>query len=373
MDMRRPRIKNPHRPFLRPSGKIWIGSMHYGLGTEIDDESGLVWSVCARMDGSRTKDAVIEEVALEEGADLADIAEIVEFLIDSGWVEDLGVDPPPNLSAAEIERYARNAQFLSWIDCKPRSSPYELQSRLKASRVTVLGLGGIGSAVAMSLASSGVGHLQCVDGDVVELSNLNRQILFTEADIGHRKVARAVERLQAMNSDIDVTGTDLMVGGVDDIARVMAGSDVLLQCADRPKDIDHWANEAALRLGIPWIFAAYTGPMLSVGTFIPGATGCYVCLRHGEDARLASAGLADIQGRASADGFNPVMAPTAQMTGHFAAMEAIYLLLGMEVRTAGHKIHRNFLDYDHQYYIDAVPQPDCPMCSGARLAGVTRG
>lgn len=356
-------VKPAHRPLRRSNGKIWIGSVHYGLGTELDDASGLVWPICQQMDGSRTKQEIVAAVAAEQAAAPGDIEEIVDFLIVSGWVEDAGAPPPAGLSAAEIERYDRSAQFLSWIDQQPRTSPYDLQCRLKSSGVAVVGLGGIGSAVAMSLAASGVGHLHCVDGDEVELSNLNRQLLYTEHDLGRRKVDAAVERLRAANRHIEVTGTDLLVDSPATLAAEVRGTDVFVLCADRPPYIEYWANEVALEQGTPWVVASYAGPMLSVGTFVPGETGCWACVWDGEEERQVRAGLDDIPVRIPRPpGYNAVIAPTAQASGHLAALEVLYLLLGMPVQTAGRLLHRNFLDYENQYYIEAVRRADCPAC-----------
>ncbi|MFI0480390.1 HesA/MoeB/ThiF family protein [Actinomadura sp. 9N215] len=367
--MLKPRIKTAHLPVRRPDGMIWIGSRHYGLGAELDDESGLVWPLCQRMDGTLGKDDLVTVVAAEQAADPADVAEVVDFVIASGWAEDAGSEPPPSLSERELRRYERGVQFQSWIDTAPRSHPYELQARLKAASVAVLGMGGIGCAVASSLAASGVGRIHCVDFDEVELTNLNRQLLYTEADLGRRKVEVAVQRLRALNSDVEVTGADLRLDGADDVADAVRGADVFLLCADSPEGIEHYANRAALRLGTPWLNGAYAGPMLCAGTFIPGETGCYRCMRDGERERLESVGRGDLS-NPRIPGFNPVMAPTAQMAGHFAALETIFLLLGMPVQTAGRKLHRNFLDYDHQYYIEAKKRPDCPDCGdAARRAG----
>lgn len=361
--MLRPKIKDAHRPMRRPDGKIWIGSMQYGLGTELDDETGLVWPVCQLMDGRLSRDELITVVAADHGANTADVEEVVDFLIQSGWVEDLGADIPSNLSARELERYERSVQFQSWIDATPRSSRYELQSRLKASKVTVLGVGGVGSAVASSLVASGVGRVHCVDFDEVALSNLNRQLLYTEADIGRPKVKVAAERLSELNRDVQVTCADLALSCTEDIVAQVRGSDVFLLCADVPQEIINWANQAMLQLRIPLVIGFYTGPMLSVGTFIPGVTGCNDCMMADERERLGTLGRADLLDvDDQIPGFNPVMAPTAQMAGHFAAMETLFLLFGMRVQTAGRRIHRNFLDYDHQYYIEVKRRPDCPTC-----------
>jgi molybdopterin-synthase adenylyltransferase len=361
--MNRPRIKTAHRPVLRPGGAIWIGSAQYRLGTEIDGaDAVVVWQACQTMDGSRTRAEAVRDIALTCGVSEGSAEEVVDFLIGSGWVEDADGDMPPGLSARELERYRASADLLSWIDLAPRSSPYELQARLKASRVTVLGVGGIGSAVAVSLVASGVGHVHCVDGDTVELSNLNRQIHYSESDIGRPKVEALTERLRALNSDVDVTAANLMISGAAELRAEVAGSDIFVHSADQPEDILSWSNMAALELGIPWVLAMYTGPMLAVSTFVPGQTGCFQCMIDQEKSRLDAAGNGDLTDAPRLPGFNPVMAPTAQMTAHLGALEVLYYLMDMPVQTAGRQLHRNFLDYEHQYYVDAPVRTDCSQC-----------
>jgi len=360
MAMSRPKLKPCHRPIMRADGKIWIGSMVHGLATELEDESGLVLALCARMDGTRDREEIIAAVAREQAADTGDAGEVFQFLVDSGWVEDAGAELPGTLSAREAERYSRSAEYLAWIDTTPRSSPYELQARLKASRVAILGTGGTGSAVAASLAASGIGHIHCVDKDTIELSNLSRQFLYREADIGRPKAEVTAARLRALNSDIEATATVAELAGAGDIAEAVAGSDVFVLAADEPAGIFGWANRAALGLGMPWISSLYAGPILQVGTFIPGVTGCFECMMLSDREERRALGLEAIS--EPPPGYHPVMAPTAQMTGHFAAMEAIYLLLGMRVGTAGRIIHWSFFDYDHHFYVDAARRPDCVEC-----------
>jgi len=138
-----PMVKASHRPIRRPSGMIWIGSLHYRLGTEIDDPSGLVWPVCQLMDGQHTPGQIVTRVAAEAGVEIDEVREVVDFLMSSGWVEDAGGPLPGNLSERERARYERSVQFQSWIDTEPRDSRYDLQARIKAARVVVLGVGGI--------------------------------------------------------------------------------------------------------------------------------------------------------------------------------------------------------------------------------------
>ena len=364
--MLRPLVKPGDQPIRRPDGKIWIGSLAYGLATELVEDSGLVLPLCARMDGTRSREQVITAVARDQAADTSDVADVLDFLVESGWVEDAGADLPSSLSAREAERYSRSTQFLSWIDTTPRSGRYELQAKLKASRVTVLGTGGTGTAAAASLAASGIGSIHCVDRDTIELSNLVRQLIYSEADIGRPKAEVAAARLRALNSDIEVTGTVAELAGPDDIADSVAGSDVFVLCADAPREISYFANRAALRLGIPWVSSSYAGPTLQVGTFIPGVTGCFECMMTGDYERRQAIGLGDIpEFRDAPPDFHPVIAPTAQMTGHFAALEVIFLLLGMKVGTAGRMLYRSFIDLEHQYFIDAARRADCEECGEA--------
>jgi molybdopterin-synthase adenylyltransferase len=346
---------------MLPGGRMWIGSAHFGLGSELTgDHVELTWDVCQAMDGSLTQDELIIAVASSHAADRSVVERIVEFLIASGWVEDAGAPVPSVLTERDVERYRSSVQFFSWIDQVPRSSPYELQATLKASRVTVLGLGGTGSAVATSLAASGVGHLHLVDGDEIELSNLSRQVLYTENDIGKSKSDTAVRRLVALNGDIEITGSDRFLESPSDIRREIAGSDVFVHCVDSPAEVYDWSNNVSLELGIPWVLGVYTGPMAAVGTFMPSETGCYQCITDSEESRARAEGTMELITRRRPEGCNPVLAPTAQISGHLAALETIYYLAGMNVQTAGRQFHHNFLDYEHHYYLGRGYSSECP-------------
>ncbi len=366
------RIKSGCTPQLNPGGAVWIGPKLHGLATEMVDESGVLWSVCERMDGSRSREEIVEQVLAEHSADpdadIESIGEVVDFLVASGWVEDTSAPLPPELSAREVERYRCSAEFLTNIDLRPEVTGYGLQARLRAARVAVLGLGGVGSAAATSLAASGIGEIRCIDHDVVELSNLNRQLLFSEADIGRSKVEAGVAHLRARNSDIIVTGSELFLDGPEAIARSVKDCDAFLLCADRPDDIAVWANEAAYHCGTPWLTASYSGPKFSLATFIPGQTGCLHCLVATHEEKQLVSGVAPVGPAYVSRTRNPVIAPTAQIAGHYLAMETIRLLLGMTVQTAGRELYRYAVDYDQQYYLDARPRPDCPVDCGASAA-----
>ncbi|MGH8929945.1 MAG: HesA/MoeB/ThiF family protein [Egibacteraceae bacterium] len=177
-----------------------------------DDHEGLVWKLLGLMDGTRTVDAIVTQMVRDHrGLDPGSVRAALAALSKAGFVEDAGAGIPESLSEHETERYATNIRYFAWVDDQPRESPYELQRRLKAARVTVLGLGGTGCAVAMSLVAAGVGAVRCVDHDVIEASNLSRQLLYTEQDIGSPKSEAAVRRLRRLNPHVAVEGMPLHV------------------------------------------------------------------------------------------------------------------------------------------------------------------
>ncbi|NES26953.1 hypothetical protein GCE86_15285 [Micromonospora terminaliae] len=368
--MLRPAIKSAHQPYTLPGHRIIVGLMQYGVAAEIqDDEEDSIARLLTLMDGTRDLDAIRADFdRTHPGHSAESVTEVVRDLIDQGFVEDAAAPPPATLTDAQTERYRSARQFYSWIDTTPRESPWSVQERIGAARVVLLGLGGTGSAVAAGLVASGIGGLHCVDFDRIEPGNLTRQLLYVESDVGEPKLAAGLRRLRAMNPHVTVTGEELRVGSAADVARLMADADVFVLCADQPDQlIQEWTNEAALATGTPWFMSLYTGPMVVVGSFLPGRTGCYACMIRGERQReINSVGrpLTDLPRP------NAVVAANANVGGHLCALEVLYHLGGLPQQTAGRLYHHNVARWDHQYFIDVVQDPGCPAC-GERPAPPT--
>ncbi|MGC4776520.1 TOMM precursor leader peptide-binding protein [Micromonospora chalcea] len=360
--MLKPRVKSVHEPYTLPGNRLIIGLMQYGVASEIqDDEDGTIARILTLLDGTRYVWEVCADLAeTHPGIDEDSVREVVEQLIAQGFVEDAAATLPDGFTAEAAQRYDRARHFYAWIDTQPRSSPFEVQARIGRARVSVLGLGGTGTAVAAGLVASGVGGLHCADFDVIDQPNLTRQLLYTESDLGQPKVKVAVDRLRAMNSHVDVTGEECRVRSADDLVPLMNGRDVFVLCADRPVDqIQDWTNEAALRTGTPWFMALYTGPMTVVGSFLPGRTGCYTCLRRRPDKHEIQTDGTPLRG---GERPNAVIAATANVTGHLCALEVLYHLGGLPQQVAGRVFHQNAARWDHHYFIDVPRDPDCPSC-----------
>lgn len=364
--MRLPRVKQAHDPILFRDGRIRIGSVQYGVGAEIqDDAHGTVWRLLQLLDGSRNIQQVADDVVGEcPDLDRELVDEYISTLIDSGYIEDASAVPVESLSSMERERYRRNENFFTWVDTTPRRQSFTLQARLKSSSVVVLGLGGSGSAVASSLVAAGVGRVRCVDYDEVELSNLNRQSLYTEDDIGHPKVERAVSRLQRMNTCIQVEGMEQRLTSTADVARCLEGMNFAVLCADVPHpNVQLWTNAAAIQAELPWSVCFYAGPTLMTGIFVPGETPCYRCLIDTGPSPLRAADGDQGTPLYGATELNGVIAPTAGLAGHFGALEAIYFLTGLPCQTVGRLYHQNLMVYDHNYYITPEFSAGCEHCA----------
>lgn len=361
-----PRIKPGHLPVLPPDGSIWIGPNIFGLASEVVDESGLMWPLCRLLDGTRSAEGVVAWMGAEYGAEESEVRELLDFMWGHGWLTEARAALPHGLDDVDVERHKRTLEFLTDIEETPRSNPYWLLERLRGSSVAVLGVGGVGSAVAASLAATGVGRLHLLDGDLVEPSNLNRQLLFTEADIGTSKVDALAARLGGLDSRLAITTEHRVITGPEDVAKAIAGADLVFSCADRPAEILNWVNEACFDVDTPWMTAAYYGALTTTTTVIPGETCCYSCISSPQRAQKKARG--QLMEELLDPDFHPVIAASAQIAGNQLALDGIRLLTGMPVQTAGREVYRNLLDVTHFFEFVGEPLPDCPVGCG-RLLG----
>ena len=220
------------------------------------------------------------------------------------------------------------------------------QEKLLAARVLIVGLGGLGSPVAMYLAASGVGHLALVDHDRVDLTNLQRQIVHSTDRIGQDKVASAVHGLSAINSDVRVTTFNHKLEG--------AALEEQVRLADAVVDTtDNFAsrfaiNEACVRAGKPLISGAVVRFEGQVAVFTPSGP-CYRCLytdTGGPDEPCATLG---------------VLAPAAGIIGSIQAVETIKILLGIGQTLAGRLLLFDALTMEWRE-VKLRKDPACPVC-----------
>ncbi len=166
----------------------------------------------------------------------------------------------------DFERYSRQIPMLRAMG----------QLKLAESTVAVVGLGGLGSLISFYLASAGVGRLILIDGEKVELNNLNRQILYDTSDIGLPKAVLAAKRLRSLNPIIDIEYRDTMIS-FDNVEELLEDADLIIDA------LDDWRARLVLDRysqlsGKPLVHGAIDGFFGQMTTIVPGRTTCLACI-----------------------------------------------------------------------------------------------
>lgn len=175
------------------------------------------------------------------------------------------------LTPSEIERYDRQIMM--------GEIGQEGQERLKRSRVFIAGAGGLGSPIASYLTAAGIGMIRMIDHDHVALSNLNRQILYWEEDIGRKKVDSAKKKLTNLNSAVEIETIGETITE-DNVSRLVDGCDVIVDAMDN-LSTRYILNRCAIERNIPFFHGAVHGFEGRVMTIIPGKTACLRCMYRG--------------------------------------------------------------------------------------------
>lgn len=243
------------------------------------------------LDGTRTLEDLTGALQDEGYALTSSTLEgILDGLANAGLLFSYPIDQKPIAQqAAKFSRYDRQLVYFSTF-CDSIEECYSFQERLENSCVVLIGLGGIGSNVLMQLAGAGVGRLIGVDPDDVELSNLNRQFLFTESDIGNGKADVAAHEIAKRNSSVSIETYTCRISGEGDVLQFVREADFVVLSADTPRGlIARWVNNACVKAGIPFGRVGYVEGSGVCGPFVvPGTTACLDCASPGKYFRESS-------------------------------------------------------------------------------------
>jgi len=236
----------------------------------------------------------------------------------------------------------------------------EGQKRLLESKVLLVGAGGLGSPAALYLAAAGVGTIGIVDFDVVEVSNLQRQVLHTTDRVGIKKTISAAATIGALNPDVEVVGHEEVLGP-DNVERLITGYDVILDGTDT-FETRYVLNDAAVAAGIPVVHASVFRFEGQLTVLDPPRGPCYRCLYPTPPPPELAPGCS-VAG---------VLGVVPGIMGLLQANEVIKLLLGIGETLAGRLILFDALEMSFTELI-LRRDPECPVCSEAaveaRMAG----
>jgi len=243
------------------------------------------------------------------------------------------------LSEDELQRYKRQMMMAGWGE--------EGQKKLKGSTVFMVGAGGLGCPVSIYLSVAGVGKIILCDFDTPDLTNLNRQILYTHKDIGKNKAISAKETLSEINPDVTIEPVTEKITK-ENIDRFAHDADLIIDCLDN-FPTRHLLNEYSVKTKKPFIHGGIYGMSGQLTFFHPPETGCLACIFPSSPEKEVF----------------PVLGATPAVIATLQAMEAIKFLLGK-----GTNLKNRLLTWDGEKMefrkLNIKKSPNCPVCGNGK-------
>jgi molybdopterin-synthase adenylyltransferase len=249
------------------------------------------------------------------------------------------------LSPKELDKFSRQVML--------EEIGYGGQLKLKNAKVCVVGTGGLGHPIISRLATMGVGTLRIVDRDVIELSNLHRQMMFDEDDVGQVKVEVAAKKLQKLNPDCKIESLAVSVNDYTAL-EVIEGCDVVIDALDSV-NARYALNKACVKFEIPFVTGAAVGTSGQAFTILPKKSACYYCMFPELDE--------DTMPTCSIEGVHP---PILSIIGAIEVSEAVKIILGKTPNLSERILHVDLENLDFNstrtFKVD-----ECPICGTGKL------
>ncbi|MBI1662074.1 MAG: ThiF family adenylyltransferase [Nitrosopumilus sp.] len=254
------------------------------------------------------------------------------------------------LSATELDRYSRQVML--------EEIGYQGQLNLKKSKICVVGTGGLGNPITSRLAAMGVGTLRIVDRDVIELSNLHRQTMFDEDDVGQIKVEAASKKLQKLNPNCKIEALAISVNEYT-APEVVDGCDVVIDALDSV-DARYALNKACVKSGIPFVTGAAVGVSGQVFTVIPKESACYFCMFPELDE--------DSMPTCSIEGVHPSI---LSLVGGLEVAEAVKIIIGKKPSLYDRILHIDLENVDFTS-TRTFRADECPVCGTGKQEEIVK-
>ena len=249
------------------------------------------------------------------------------------------------LTSQDLQRYSRQIMLeeIGFIGME----------KLRNSKVCVVGVGGIGNPVVTQLNAMGVGKIRIVDRDVIEISNLHRQHLYTEQDIGKVKVEAAIEHLKRRNTDVEIEALPISITTYN-AENIVKGFDVVIDALDSI-DARYALNDACIKQHIPLIYAGALGVLGSVCTILPYDSACLRC--------IFPALSEDDMPTCSTEGVHPSI---LYLVGGIQVSEAVKILLGQKPSLVNTLLYIDLNELSFER-IKMFRHDECPACGKEKI------
>lgn len=352
--------------------KLSIGTTP-NVAIEIEDPDGVIYSVLSICDGKRTVEE-IHRTVLDKfpHTTLENVMEIIEQVSSMPYImDDAALAEESNLNEYLRERHSRNINFLTNFD-PDGNKKFEYMRKIINTTVVLIGLGGVGSSILYNLASLGVKKVIGIDFDKVDLSNLNRQILYREKHVGIYKTEAASETIREFNSDVEFIPINMKLNNYNDILDILKehDADFVICAADKPPLwIYRWTNQACLEMNIPWIYGGNSETTSYFQTIIPYESACYQCKEKYIFANFPEA--VEKYESILAGGYeaqNNCLTASSNVLGSFIIFDFIRIRTGMAPPLSTNKL--TYFNYK-TYEIDREDVPIMDTCDCQR--GILKG
>ena len=249
------------------------------------------------------------------------------------------------LSAKDLDRFSRQVML--------EEIGYQGQLKLKNSKICVVGTGGLGNPITSRLAAMGVGTLRIVDRDVIELSNLHRQTMFDENDVGQVKVEVAAKKLKKLNPDCQIEALSISVNDYTAL-EVVEGCDVVIDALDSV-NARYALNKACVKFEIPFVTGAAVGVSGQAFTVLPKQSACYFCMFPELNEETMPT--------CSIEGVHPSI---LSIVGGIEVSEAVKIIIGKTPSLSERILHIDLenLDFNNTRTFRAE---ECPICGTGKL------
>lgn len=343
--------------------KLSIGNTP-NTAIEIEDANGLIYSILSLCDGKSVVEEIHEKIVKDfETITLDDVKDIIKQVSEMPYImDDANLASQSNLNEYQRERHSRNINFLSNFDSEG-TMKFEYMEKIINTTVIVIGLGGVGSSIIYNLAALGVKKIIGIDFDIVDLTNLNRQILYREKHVGMKKTEAAAETVKEFNSDVEFIPVFKKLGGYKDILDIIKehSADFVFCAADKPPLwIYRWANQACLETNTPWIYGGNSETTSYFQTITPFKSACYQCKEKFIYANFPE-GVQKYESILDGgyDAQNNCLTASSSTLGSFMIFDFIRIISGMAKPLSINKL--TFFDYK-TYEIDREDVPIMETC-----------
>lgn len=335
-----------------------------GVAVKMKDPTGFIHFVCKVMDGEKNLDEIKKEASLLFPREVIYLCDLLEALDNEYLLEDKSCNTPEILSEYDVIRWSRNIEFFG-AHCKATENKYSYQEQLQSIKVTIFGLGGVGSNVLLNLAALGIKSIKVVDFDKVELSNLNRQVVYSEYDIGNLKSESAKNRLNSFLISNSFEFINKKILSSLDIEEIITDQDVVIVAIDQPREnIVDWFNTACINKNIPFICGSLDSHLITLYTIIPKQTGCIDCWKLSKQDALSFQNIIQSEKFSSAESPNVAIMPAISLVAGLISNELLKLVTGISKPNALGKLYTfNFMTLESKAIESWERSPLCQSCS----------